>query len=307
MSTNVQMLDQMSAHQLFSKAACMTLSLRKIGFTRRCKAKIKSKADQAMFRIMKSLISGEEYHRILKLDSQIRRQLHRFDLPAKVGKGMALVPAAALCQLSALIEDFRNQRAALIDAFIEAYPTRKEEARTKLAEQFKESEYPTIHEIRDSFRFDTQFIAFDLPESLKAIDTTLAEQEREKLMEKFRTYGEEIRDGLRHIFKESVDTLLDKLTPDEHGKSKRLRNSAITNLMQFLTSFEGNNISDDQELEKLVAQLRNTLQGVTPTQLRKDETFQSVVRTSLDSVRTQLNGLLIAKSPRRILISEDND
>lgn len=305
--STVQTIDSITAHDLFSKAACMTLSLRKIGFTRRCKAKITSNADQTMFRITKSLIAGEEYHRIETLDNHIRRQLHRFDLPAKIGKGMALVPASALFQLSALVEDFRNQRAALIDAFIQAYPTRKEDARAKLMEQFKDDEYPTVQEIRDSFRFDTQFIAFDLPESLKAIDQTLAAQEREKLMEKFKTYSEEIRDGLRQLFKECLDSLREKLTPDEHGNTKRLRNSAVVNLLNFLETFDGNNVSNDQELEKLVIQLRNTLHGITPTQLRRDDGFKSIVRTSLDSVRTQLDGLIVAKAPRRILVSEDTD
>ncbi len=307
MSTAVHTLDSLTAHDLFSKAACMTLTLRKIGFKRRCKVKIKSKADQAMFRITKSLIACDEYHRIEKLDSQIRRQLHRFDLPAKIGKGMALVPAAALVQLSALVEDFRNQRAALIDAFLDVYPSKKQEASVKLLDQFKEEEYPTLHDVRESFGFDVQFIAFDLPASLQAIDQDLADREREKLMEKFKTYGEEIRGGLRQLLKESVDTLLAKLTPEDGGKPKRLRSSAVVNLVNFLNSFDGNNVSNDRELEKLVVQLRNTLQGVTPRQLRRDDSFQQIVRRSLDSVRTQLDAMLIATSPRRILVSEETD
>jgi hypothetical protein len=86
-----------------------------------------------------------------------------------------------------------------------------------------------------------------------------------------------------------------------------LRASALNNLTTFLTDFEGRNISNDQELEKLVAQLRTTLQGVTPRTLKKDETFQGIVRTSLTSVRNQLDTLVITKPTRRILVSEDTD
>ena len=106
---------------------------------------------------------------------------------------------------------------------------------------------------------------------------------------------------------ELVDHLLEKLTPDETGKHKVLRSSALGNLMTFLDQFEGQNVSNDQDLEKLVAQLRTTLQGVTPKTLRKDDTFQGIVRTSLQSVKSQLDSLVITKPTRRILVSEETD
>ena len=300
-------LPDLTAENLFSKAVCMTLSLRKIGLQRRAKIKVKSKADQNMFKITKVIVSCPEYDRIVLLDSQIRRQLHRYDLPAKIGHGMALVPANCLQQLSHLIDDFRGQRAALIDAFSAVYHERKEDARDRLKDEFDAKEYPTLAEIRDSFRFDIQFMTFDLPGVLSSIDETMAERERERMAEKFKIIGEDIRDGLRELVKGLVDHLLEKLSPDSDGKPKVLRASALNNLTTFLTEFEGRNISNDQELDKLVAQLRTTLQGVTPRTLKKDETFQGIVRTSLTSVRHQLDTLVITKPTRRILVSEDTD
>lgn len=228
-------------------------------------------------------------------------------MPAKIGRGMALVPAAALNQLAHLIEEFRSERAALIDAFIEVYPDRKDDARLKLKEEFKEAEYPTITEIRDSFYFDVQFMTFDLPGVLNKINQDMAEREREKFVEKFKIIGEDIREGLRTLMQELVDHLLEKLTPDEHGKLKVLRGSALTNLTAFLNEFEGRNLSNDQELEKLVNQLKNTLHSVTPKSLKTDEPYQSIVRRSLTSVKDQLNSLIITKPTRRILVSEDTD
>lgn len=300
-------MPDLTAEDLFSKAVCMTLTIRKIGLQRKSKVKVKSKADHSMFRITKSLIACSEYSEIEKLDSRIRRHLHRFDMPAKIGRGMALVPAAALNQLAHLIEEFRSERAALIDAFIEVYPDRKDDARLKLKEEFKEAEYPTITEIRDSFYFDVQFMTFDLPGVLNKINQDMAEREREKFVEKFKIIGEDIREGLRTLMQELVDHLLEKLTPDEHGKLKVLRGSALNNLTAFLNEFEGRNLSNDQELEKLVNQLKNTLHSVTPKSLKTDEPYQSIVRRSLTSVKDQLNSLIITKPTRRILVSEDTD
>ena len=109
-------MPDLTAEELFSKAVCMSLTIRKIGLTRKAKVKVKSRADQNMFHITKSLVTCDEYSKIEHLDSRIRRQLHRYDLPAKIGRGMAIVPASALNQLSHMIEDFRNERASLIDA-----------------------------------------------------------------------------------------------------------------------------------------------------------------------------------------------
>lgn len=297
----------LTAEDVFAKAVCMTLSLHKIGLQRKSAIKLKSKADQNMFRTTKLLIDCPEYRAILRLDSQIRRELHQFDLPGDIGRGMALVPATALQRASQLADDFRVRRAALIDDFCRVYPERKDDARQKLMEEFKENEYPTVKEIRESFKFDIQFMTFDLPGVLSVVDETMAEREREKMAEKFKTIGEEIRDGLRELMQGLVTHLLDRLNGQEDGKPKKLMPSAITNLMGFLQEFDGQNVSRDSELEKLVAQLKNTLQGVTPKSLKKDENYRAIVTTSLQSVKSQLDTLMVDKPTRRILVSRDHD
>lgn len=297
----------LTAEDVFAKAVCMTLSLFKIGLQRKSAIKIRSKADQKMFRTTKLLIDCPEYRSINRLDSKIRRDLHQFDLPGEIGRGMALVPASALQRVSQLADDYRIQRAALIDDFCRVYPDRKQDARQKLFEEFKEEEYPTLKEIRDSFRFDIQFMTFDLPGVLSVVDETMAEREREKMAEKFKTIGEDIRDGLRELMQGLVTHLLDRLSGSEDGKPKKLMPSAINNLMGFLTEFAGQNVSNDQELEKLVVQLKNTLQGVTPKSLKKDENYRTILTTSLQSVKTQLNTMMVDKPTRRILVSDDHD
>jgi hypothetical protein len=174
-------------------------------------------------------------------------------------------------------------------------------------EEFKEDEYPTVKEIRDSFKFDIQFMTFDLPGVLSVVDETMAEREREKMAEKFKTIGEDIRDGLRELMQGLVTHLLDRLSGQEDGKPKKLMPSAINNLMGFLNEFEGQNVSKDSELEKLVAQLKNTLEGVTPKSLKKDNNYRSIVTTSLQSVKAQLDTLIVDKPTRRILVARDHD
>jgi len=297
----------LTAEDVFAKAVCMTLSLHKIGLQRKSAITLKSNADQKMFRTTKLLIDCPEYRAIHRLDSQIRRDLHQFDLPGDIGRGMALVPATALPRVSHLADDFRMRRAALIDDFCRVYPERKEDARQKLIEEFKEAEYPSVQEIRNSFKFEIQFMTFDLPGVLSVVDEMMAEREREKMAEKFKTIGEDIRDGLRELMQGLVTHLLDRLSGQEDGKPKKLMPSAINNLLGFLHEFDGQNVSKDADLEKLVAQLKNTLEGVTPTSLKKDQNYRAIVTTSLQSVKAQLDTLMVDRPTRRILVSRDHD
>ncbi|MDE3220883.1 MAG: hypothetical protein KGO23_16100, partial [Nitrospirota bacterium] len=104
-----------------------------------------------------------------------------------------------------------------------------------------------------------------------------------------------------------VTHLLDRLSGQEDGKPKKLMPSAINNLLGFLNEFDGQNVSKDSELEKLVAQLKNTLDGVTPKSLKKDSNYRSIVTTSLQSVKAQLDTLMVDRPTRRILVSRDHD
>src|SRR5574340_571986 len=84
----------LTAEDVFAKAVCMTLSLHKIGLQRKSAIKLKSKADQKMFRTTKLLIECPEYRAIHRLDGQIRRDLHQFDLPGAERAGM--IPSCRL-------------------------------------------------------------------------------------------------------------------------------------------------------------------------------------------------------------------
>lgn len=297
----------LTAESLFKKAVCVTLSLHKVGLRRKTGVKVKSKADQKMFTTTKMIIDSDAYRRITRLDTTIRRDIHKYDLPVSIGRGMALVPATAVLRLTALMDEYRSSRACLIDEFCQDYPERKEHAREQLKEEFRESEYPTLTEIRESFKFDFQFITFGLPEHLNLIDPNLAAREREKMAEKMKAIGEEVQMKLREKLHELNTHLLDRLTGTSNGKPKKLVPSAITKLMQYVNEFEGMNVSNDQELEKLVTQLRNTLQGVTPKSLKKDLNYRGIIRTSLESVKTQLDNLMVDRPTRRILSSDDDE
>jgi hypothetical protein len=298
--------EDLTREQLFSKAACMTLSIHKVGFSRKTKVAIKSMADQTLVKRTKWIIACPEYRAITRLDDKAKRDCERFRLPATIGRGMMLIAAKDLLEVYRILDEYQMKRLTLIDKFCSVYADRKLEAKDRLKDLYDEKDYPTLTEVRQKFRVDIQFLTFDLPGFLQNVDRTLAEREREKMAELFKGYGEEIRGGLREMLQGLVDHLLGALSSDSDGRPKTLRATALTNLTEFLTSFDRRNVTDDSELDKVVTQLRNTLGGITPKGLRKDMQYQEIIRTNLESVRTQLNSLVVPQSTRRILTSQDN-
>ncbi|UVT18192.1 MAG: hypothetical protein H8K04_19820 (plasmid) [Nitrospira sp.] len=296
----------LTREQLFSKAACMTLSIHKVGFSRKTKVAIKSKADQTLVKRTKWIIDCPEYRAITRLDDRVKRDCEKFKLPATIGRGMMLIAAKDLMEVYRILDEYQMQRHTLIDTFCSVYLERKVEAKDRLKDLYVETEYPTLAEVRDKFRVDIQFLTFDLPGFLQNVDRTLAQREREKMAELFKGYGEEIRGGLRDMLQGLVDHLLGALSSESDGHPKTLRAAALTNLTEFLTTFDRRNVTDDSELDKVVTQLRNTLAGITPKGLKKDLQYQEIIRTSLQSVRAQLTSLVVPQATRRILTSQDD-
>lgn len=304
--TTIAPPQDMTREQLFSKAACLTLSIHRVGFSRKTKVAIRSKADQKLVKRTKWIIDCQEYRAILRLDAKAKRDCEQFKLPANVGRGMMLVAADDLMEVYKVLDEYQMQRLVLIDRFCEVYPDQKIKASERLKDLYVETEYPTLAEVRDKFHVDIQFLTFDLPGFLQNVNRTLAEREREKMTETFKGYGEEIRTGLREMLQGLVNHLLEALNPSEPGRPKTLRATALKNLTEFVTSFDRRNVTNDDELNKLVTQLHTTLDGLTPSGLRKDVQFQDIIRTSLQSVKHQLAEIVVPRGTRRILTSQED-
>lgn len=300
------MSEDLTLENLFRRAVCLFFSLRKPGIRRTVSTDVvTTTSDKSMLRVTKALIDCQEYEAIVTLDNRIRRRVKDFTLRAPVGLGIALIPAACLEELDRVIEEFRAERARLIDAFCAAYPERMQQARIRLQHLFNENEYPTLSELRDSFCLEWRYVTFDLPGVLSSISDTMHEREKEKMAAKMNEIQDGIKVSLRGAMAELVTHLHDRLTPSADGKAKVFRGSTVDNLLEFLQRFDAKNLSGDEELEQLVVEARGLLTGVKPESLRKDKLFQDVVRSGLTGIKERLDSLLIPKPTRRIYVTED--
>ena len=82
------------------------------------------------------------------------------------------------------------------------------------------------------------------------------------------------------------------------------RDSAVTNLMEFFEKFRRLNVRSNQELDQLVEQAQQLVQGVTPQDLRTNDELRTRIASQMSQVQTQLDNLLVER-PRRQIVRQN--
>ena len=81
-----------------------------------------------------------------------------------------------------------------------------------------------------------------------------------------RTFAEELGSLVSH--------LAERLSGEADGKPKVFRDTAVTNLTEFLERFQRLSIGTDESLEQLVEQARSLVTGIVPEDLRQRDTLR---------------------------------
>ena len=95
--------------------------------------------------------------------------------------------------------------------------------------------------------------------------------------------------------------MTERLTGETDGKPKVFRDSSVGNLTEFFARFQRLNIRSNADLDQLVQQAPNVVQGIQPPQLRDRQTLRKQVAGQLAQVEFSLDNLMVDR-PRRNLI-----
>jgi hypothetical protein len=75
----------------------------------------------------------------------------------------------------------------------------------------------------------------------------------------------------------------------------------VENLHEFFERFRLLNIGSNEQLDELVEQCQQIIQGIEPQQLREKSDLRQHVATKLSAVGSILDGLLVDRPRRNIL------
>src|SRR3989442_6429101 len=284
------------------KTVCIKVRLSTMGNTRKVStAQIEADADKDLLRVSK-LVDSEELKAISRFDGEIRRFLYNICLPFEIG--IHLLPIAALQTVEQRLRQFVEDRRQLVDAFLCAYPSLCEDAAKRLRGLYNPADYPAVEDLAREFGFSWQYVSFGVPDQLKAISQEVWEEEREKAAQRMAEASAEIQTVLRESMAKLVQHMADRLKEGPDGKPLRFKETTVSNLVDFLANFEFRNITDDGELQILVAQARELLHGVNADDLRTTGDLRMKVQQGISEIAAQLDTMLTRTGGRKFRFDE---
>ena len=285
------------------KTVCIKIRLSTMGNTRKVStSQIEADADKDLLRVTKQLVASAELKAISRFDGEIRRFLYNMCLPFEIG--IHLLPIAALQQVEERLQQFAADREALGEAFLAVYPGLCHDAAKRLRALYNPADYPPVDEVRRQFGFSWQYVSFGVPDALRGVSQQVWEQEREKAAQRMAEASSEIQQVLRESMARLVQHMADRLRETPDGKPMRFKETTVSNLVEFLANFEFRNVTDDQELQTLVAKGRDLLQGVQVDDLRTTGDLRTRVQQGMAVIGAELDGMLTRVGGRKFRLAD---
>ena len=102
-------------------------------------------------------------------------------------------------------------------------------------------------------------MSFDVPATLKAVSGEIFVREREKAAKAWKETLEQWKALLRTGMADLVNHMVDRLSMNADGKPRVFRDSLVTDLREFLGTFDARNVANDGELAALAEKARAIL------------------------------------------------
>jgi hypothetical protein len=295
------------ASTILQRAVCLVLECHYLGNYR--KARLKDAVQAAtgaeqdvdagveqQVHLTKKLVDSKELTRAMAVPEAAKAYLRSVAIPAHrvFGERAYLVPLAAVQQVDERLAEFATQarvESQLVAARWDALVTAQERALgPKL---FKRDEYPTAAAVAESFRIDWSYVSFSAPERLEHVDHALFAAAQDKYEKRMAAAYDEVKVVLRETLRQVVGEVVKRLAPSDDGKPKVIRGTALSQLSDFLNTFNLRNITDDAELARVVARLKQLTDGVEVSDLRDiDEVRQHVFQGAQSAVQ-ELDKLIV--------------
>jgi hypothetical protein len=289
---------------VMDKAIILKLEFHRPGNQRKLKAdQYTVDADKDMVHATKQLLDSDELKAVAKFDSETWNYVASRALPSTI-KGFWVMPVGLLEEVDGVLESRATKRGELVDVAVKAYPKLLAKAPELLRGVYDEADYPSADEFRRAFGFSWRYVSFGVPEQLEQIKADVFKREQDKAAKHWEQATEGMQALMRHDMAEMVDHMIDRLTPTEDGKVKVFRSSMIDNVHDFLTTFEARNITDDAQLQKLVAKARGLVDGVAHDTLKTDAEVRDKVRKGMSVIKTSLDKLVVIRPTRKIRFEE---
>jgi len=213
--------------------------------------------------------------------------------------GLRLIRQDQVASFGDQMNRFQQELVDAVDALDDRYRELQQAARQRLGSLYNPADYP--ESLRGLFSMDWEFPSVEPPDYLMHLNPQVYQQECDRVATRFDEAVRLAEDAFISELAKLVEHLTERLSGQHDGKAKVFRDSAVENLTGFFERFRQLNVRSNDELDGLVEQAQQIVQGVQPQSLRDNQVLRQTVATELAEVQNVLDDLLVDRPRRNIL------
>jgi hypothetical protein len=213
--------------------------------------------------------------------------------------GIRLLPQNSLGLFANTMQTYRERLQEAARELAAQYDTIKSEAQRRLGTLYNASDYPTT--LDGLFDLEVSYPTIEPPNYLMALHPDVYQAEQTRVRERFESAVELAEQAFATELQRLVSHLAERLTGLHDGQPKVFRDSAVENLREFFERFRSLNIRSSPELDALVEQAQQTINGVEPQTLRDSNRLRAMVANDFSRIEAAVGELLVERPRRNIL------
>ena len=244
-------------------------------------------------RVNKHLLAGRTELEVIQQAVGRARQYVYDNTSPWSDSGLRLLPNTRFIKFAERMNEFDEEIAALVKAFITIYPSLITAQAMALGDMFRRDDFPTPNDLVTKFSFRVNYIPVPTAGDFRV---DVGNKAQEELKAKLESLTQERIDyamaDVRARLGERLKRISDRLTTDYvqgEAKTRRFHDTLVDGALEMCDLAKSLNITNDPALETARRELEQLLVGVTPSELRKDETIRQDVKKNVDAILDKFN------------------
>lgn len=218
----------------------------------------------------------------------------------KYEDGTRLIKTDQIEWMNGQIAMFQAKLQEAKEALFAAWEDVKEDARTRLAELYVDSDYH--FDVRQVVWLTISYPSVQPDPKLQTLGKELFEKEMAKFALKFEDAAKNAEAALREEFASMIAGVAERLTEgeSEDGKKRVLQQRAVDNIVEFAQRFKALSVADDSELDALVRQAEQLAVGLDTKAIKSDTAQRAAMRDAFAGLRTAIDSHIVKAAEREI-------
>lgn len=235
--------------------------------------------------VYKSLFADcKELDDITKYQARIRAEHYRLTKPW-ADNGQRLLPTKLLLEYQGAMGKCKTEFEFLVDKFVVKYDTLVAAAAFQLGTLFDRDEYLPGSQIARKFAIETSFSPLPIAGDFRVdIESEVQQQLITQYEAKSKALlAQSTQDSWTRLHK-VLTNLSDRLVIEEDGTKRKFHDTLVSNAEELCELLDALNVTADPDLERARSKLLAAMTGVTPKELRTEDSTRIETKRKVDAI-----------------------